>query len=292
MQPNMKKRLQKLGAAFLAILCMCCFMLSASAIDGVTKLKDGAYLIKADTSYVNPDTGKTASGGEDSPMGKIMCDRYVGKDMLLEKAGNKVYVTFSMTGAKELKNFKVEIVDKNGKFRAADFKVTGENADKDEAQYRVELKPDDRYISPSFMVQIMKKQIQFFITPNTAGAVEGNGNFLSEMVPKPTQAVTPETKPVDEPKVTQMANVQQVTEPNTAAAVQEDAETPKEESGSSKTMLIVGAVVLVAIIALVVALVMKRRDDAAIAAAIEREKALTEKTQENQNTKEEKTDDD
>ncbi len=263
--------------------------LSAFAVNGVKQLKDGAYLIKAQTSYVNPDTGKTASGGDDSPMGKMMCDRYVGADMLLEKVGDKLYVTFSMTGAKELKNFKVEIVDKNGNFRTADYKVTGKDADKDEAHYRVEMKADDRYISPSFLVEIMKKQIQFFITPNVTGAVEGNGKFLSEMLPEPTEEAKTEAKP----EVTETQKVEITTEPYTASNVQQEPELEQEETKSHKTGVIIGVVVaIVLLVAIVVGIVMKRREDAAIAAAMEREKLAKEQAEQTPETKEVKTDDD
>ena len=176
-----KTRIKSL-CIFLTMVLFFSFSLTAFAINGVDEIPNGAYVIKAKTTYTNPDTGKTASGGNDNPMGKIMCDKYVGKEMLLEKTDDKIYITFSMTGAKFLKNLKVEVVDKNGDFRTVPYKVTFKDNDKDLIHFRVEVREDDKYISPSFFVEIMKKQIQFFITPITEGKTEGNGNFKSEMV--------------------------------------------------------------------------------------------------------------
>lgn len=253
--------------------------LSAFAVNGVQNLKDGAYLIKANTSYVNPDTGKTATGGDDSPMGKIMCDRYVGKDMLLEKSGGKLYVTFSMTGAKQLKDFKVQIVDANGNFRDASYEITAQNAEKDEAHYRIELKENDRYISPSFVVEMMKKNIQFFITPNLEGAVSGTGKFKSEKVEAEPKTEAPKTTVAEVPS---SAKPEPTTE---AVSVTESAETQETDTqNKSKTGVIVGGVVVgVAVLATIIGTVIyNHRQNAAIAEAIAREKAEKEKNSENQ----------
>ena len=270
-----------------SICCLSVFFLPAFAIEGAEPLSDGAYLIEAKTSYVNPDTGKTADGGKDSPVGKIMCERYVGKEMLLEKTKGQYYLTFSMTGTASLQEFKVEIVGKDGAFRTVDYQMTYTNEETEETHYRVQMQADDRYISPSFLVEAMHKHVQFFITPNTQNAVQGTGTFQSEMLPKveetttgvePTSsAQTPQTTLAQVPTATHEAEI-----PSTAPTEATSTE-PQKKIG-----LYVGTtVVAITFVAVLVGSILNRRDTVAIQKLEEKERQ-----EKNKEEKEEKCHDD
>lgn len=180
----MKNHAKKIATLVLAIATICLMAIPSFAINGINDAKfkeKDCWVISRKASYVNPDTGLTVDGGDDTLMGMAMSNSLVDKKMLLEHANGKYYITFSMVGMSFSKDFKVEIIGKDGKIRTAKHAITYTNKQSLGTQhFRVEVRKDDKYISPSLFVLPMGRRVQFFLIPELASARNGCGPFVSE----------------------------------------------------------------------------------------------------------------
>lgn len=248
------KVFKKLSALLLCLCMTAVFALPTFAFSNFSKVKkDDAYVIGRTTSYVNPDTGLTADGGKNNPMGTLMANTLVDKKLMTETVNGKTYITFSMAGMSFAKDFSVRIVDKDGNFRDAEHKVTYSDSKSLGTQhFRIEIKPTDKYINPGLFINVMGKRMQFFIIPDFSSAVPGCGPFVSEFysgkyeqesqkdisgfvnlipgAPKPGDVAEPVTEKATEPaSVPAVSEQAETSAPQTETAVPETTTTTVPE---------------------------------------------------------------
>lgn len=182
----MRNSTKKIAALALAIATICLMAIPSFAINGINSFKDNdCWKIGRTASYVNPDTGLTADGGDNSPIGMAMSNNLVDKRMMLEHTPDgKYYITFSMVGMTFSKDLRVYRIDANGKQIAAKHAVTyTSNQSLGTQHMRIEVKPTDKYISVRLFVMAMGRDVQFYITPELGNAQKGCGPFVSEFYP-------------------------------------------------------------------------------------------------------------
>ena len=182
----MRNRTKKIVALVLAIATICLMAIPSFAISGINNFKENdCWKIGRTASYVNPDTGLTADGGDNSPIGMAMSNNLVDKRMMLEHTPDgKYYITFSMVGMTFSKDLRVYRIDANGKQIPVQHAVTYTSMQSLGTQHmRIEVKPTDKYISVRLFVIAMGRDVQFYITPELGNAQKGCGPFVSEFYP-------------------------------------------------------------------------------------------------------------
>lgn len=147
-------------------------------------LDDGAYLVSRTTSYANPETGKTVDGGTDIALGDSMCASIVDDTVLVEKVGNKYYVTMGLGLMSNIKNVRMQVQTAGGSYKSVPVTKTGScQRDGDTCNhYRFQVDDPSKLISPIFYVDPMGRDVQFFVKLNMGSARKGTGNFKAEMV--------------------------------------------------------------------------------------------------------------
>lgn len=184
-------------------------------------LEDGAYIISRQTSYVNPDTGNTVDGGTNIALGDSMCASIVEDKLLVEKSGEKTYITIGLGLMSNITNVRIQVQDKNGEYHDAEITKTGScERDGDTCNhYRFEVSSEEQKISPIIYVTPMGRDVQFFVIPDLSSVQSGSGNFKSEMVKKPE---------ITEKKVTEVTTQSVTVSVNTKTT--ENKKQPKENA--------------------------------------------------------------
>lgn len=212
----MKQKVLKRTASVLTALAM---VLALSMTLFAFALEDGAYLVSRTTSYANPETGKTVDGGTNIALGDSMCASIVDDNVLVEKVGNKYYVTLGLGLMSNIKNVRIQVQTANGSYKNVPITKTGSCQRDDDTcnHYRFQMEDPSKLISPIFYVDPMGRDVQFFVKLNMGSARKGTGNFKAEMV-KSSAGTSPkaETKTVkaaaSTPKATaKAANTYKVT---------------------------------------------------------------------------------
>ena len=177
----MKKKVLKRTASVLTALAM---VLALSVTLFAFALEDGAYLVSRTTSYANPETGKTFDGGTDIALGDSMCASIVDDNVLVEKVGNKYYVTLGLGLMSNIKNVRIQVQTANGSYKNVPITKTGSCQRDDDTcnHYRFQMEDPSKLISPIFYVDPMGRDVQFFVKLNMGSARKGTGNFKAEMV--------------------------------------------------------------------------------------------------------------
>lgn len=186
----MKQLISKITSSIMALI-----MVTALSATYALALNDGAYLVSRTTSYANPETGKTVDGGTDIALGDSMCASIVDDKVLVEKVGNKYYVTLGLGLASNVSNVRMQVQGSNGKYKNVSVTKTGSCTRNDDTcnHYRFQVDDPSNYISPIFYVDPMGRDVQFFVKLNMGSATKGTGNFKAEMV-KSTDSKSPVKK--------------------------------------------------------------------------------------------------
>lgn len=157
---------------------------------------NGAYLVSRTTSYANPETGQTQDGGTNVALGDSMCASIVDTQVLVEVVNGKYYVTLGLGLMSNISNIRISVQNSSGgSYSQVGTTLTGScQRDGDTCNhYRFEVSNPDLYISPTFFVAPMGRDVTFFIKLNMSSMTSGTGNFLSEMVPATTADVVTDT---------------------------------------------------------------------------------------------------
>lgn len=234
----------------LSLVCMAVFIiLTASFPAYASELKDGAYTVGGETSYVNPETGETEDGGTNIALGDSMCASIVDNRLLVEKTDGKTYVTIGIGLMSNIEDVRIRVKDSGGKYRDAEITKTGScQRDNDTCNhYRFEVYSADEYISPIIYVTPMGRDVQFFIMPDISSAEEGTGNFVSEMIKETTTAGTTKAAVTEKTTVAETSAIE-TTVSETEADAAGDA-VVSQDKNSSKAGWIVSGVVAAVVIA-------------------------------------------
>lgn len=177
----------------ISLVCMAAFIILTTSFPVyASELKDGAYTVGRETSYVNPETGETEDGGTNIALGDSMCASIVDDRLLVEQTDGKTYVTIGIGLMSNIEDVRIQVKDSGGKYRDAEITKTGScQRDNDTCNhYRFEVHSADEYISPIIYVTPMGRDVQFFVMPDISSAKKGTGNFVSEMIKENTTVST------------------------------------------------------------------------------------------------------
>lgn len=104
------------------------FIVAVSMIFGTMTttygLSDGAYVVKASGHYVHPKTGKVIDSGNNPGIGQGMVEGVVERTALVEKVGNKTYVTIGMGLMSNITKVRV-YTERNGSYTGVSITKTG-----------------------------------------------------------------------------------------------------------------------------------------------------------------------
>lgn len=201
----------------LSLVCMAAFIILTTSFPAyASELKDGAYTVGRETSYVNPETGETEDGGTNIALGDSMCASIVDDQLLVEQTGGKTYVTIGIGLMSNIEDVRIQVKDSSGQYRDAEITKTGScQRDNDTCNhYRFEVHSADEYISPIIYVTPMGRDVQFFVMPDISSAKKGTGNFVSEMIKETTTVNTTESttkKATTKAATTKAATTEQTT---------------------------------------------------------------------------------
>ena len=144
------------------------FIVAVSMIFGAMTttygLSDGAYVVKASGHYVHPKTGKVIDSGNNPGIGQGMVEGVVERTALVEKVGNKTYVTIGMGLMSNITKVRV-YTERNGSYTGVSITKTGsfkKNGDY-VYQYRFQMNDTGDIISPALYVEPMGREVKFFI---------------------------------------------------------------------------------------------------------------------------------
>ena len=165
------------------------FIVAVSMIFGTMTttygLSDGAYVVKASGHYVHPKTGKVIDSGNNPGIGQGMVEGVVERTALVEKVGNKTYVTIGMGLMSNITKVRV-YTERNGSYTGVSITKTGsfkKNGDY-VYQYRFQMNDTGDIISPALYVEPMGREVKFFIKLHMSTAKKGTGAYKSLLTGK------------------------------------------------------------------------------------------------------------
>lgn len=152
-------------------------------------LDDGAYLAGRSTSYFNPLTNQAEDGGTNQALGDSMANNIITKQILIEKSGGKIYVTFGIGLTSNISKFSFKLMNSSGQFRNVNATQTGSSSANGDTvkHFRVQVNSLDEYISPVIFVDPMGRNVQFFIKIDSSSLTPGTGIYKSEMITSATR---------------------------------------------------------------------------------------------------------
>lgn len=228
---------------FLSIVCMMALWGSVATTSTLAAtLPDGAYIVERETSYVNPETGKTVDGGTNIALGDSMCASIVEEYMLVEQANGKTYLTIGIGLMSNVKDVRIQVKDQNGTYKNAELTLTGScQRDGDTCQhYRFEVRSVEEIISPILYVTPMGRDVQFFVTPDISTAKAETGNFVSEIVSQEPEIQDPVINEEPTNKVEESEDPTEIPET--------ESEQPHHEEKGHSNWLIGGGLILAAVV--------------------------------------------
>ena len=181
------KKIRKNGIALLLFVTSCLNIVSAYAME------EGTYIVPLIVTYANPQTGEIVDGGSNEALGTSMCQSVMQAEALVEQNKDMAYVTLGIGLSSNISNTEI-LVQKEAEvneYEAVTLNETDTCIQNDDTciHYRFAMKDLEMLISPILFVAPMGRDVQFFVQLDTQNAVEGTGNFLSEM-----REVTPEAE--------------------------------------------------------------------------------------------------
>lgn len=245
----------------LSWVCLAAFIILATAFPAyANELKDGAYTVGRETSYVNPETGETEDGGTNIALGDSMCASIVDDQLLVEQTDGKTYITIGIGLMSNIEDVRIRVKDSSGKYRDAEITKTGScQRDNDTCNhYRFEVYSADEYISPIIYVTPMGRDVQFFVVPDISSAQEGTGNFLSEMI-RETTTITAATEETTEKTTVTETSVIETTVSEKPADSTEDTAAAQDEHNSKFGWIAGGVVAAVVIVFCTLYFIKKRK---------------------------------
>lgn len=182
------KKIQRGGIALLLFLISCFNMVSAYAME------EGTYTVPLIVTYANPQTGEIVDGGSNEALGTSMCQSVMQAEALIEQNRNIAYVTLGIGLSSNISSTEVLVqkATETDEYEAVTLTETGTCIQNDDTciHYRFAMEDLELLISPVLFVEPMGREVQFFVQLDIANAVEGTGNFLSEMrevIPEPEE---------------------------------------------------------------------------------------------------------
>ena len=197
-------------------------------------MEEGTYIVPLIVTYANPQTGEIVDGGSNEALGTSMCQSVMQAEALIEQNKDVAYVTLGIGLSSNISSTEI-LVQKAAEvdeYETVTLTETGTCIQNDDTciHYRFAMKDLEVLISPILFVDPMGRAVQFFVQLDTENAVEGSGNFLSEM-----REVVSETEMVDakieENTQTDAQDAEEVETRETAEDTQEEAnENVQEQS--------------------------------------------------------------
>lgn len=182
---------------FLLLALMLMGVWSMAAVPAAA-LADGAYTVGRNTSYVNPETGRTEDGGTNIALGESMCQSLVEERLLVEQVGGKTYLTIGLGMMSNVERVRIQVKEGTGGYREVPITQTGTCQRSGDTchHYRFQVSSPQCTIRPILYVTPMGRDVQFFVIPDLSAPQPGAGNFVSQMIPRATPAPTPAPTPV------------------------------------------------------------------------------------------------
>ncbi len=150
--------MKKISAIFLSLIMIISVIPSAKA------LEHGAYIVYANTNYWNPDTGEIDDGGTaNAALGEGMCRSATGQTALIEKDGDKYYVTIRLLLQSNTKN--PEFWQRTGynTYNSIKYDIILENGAQDSMDYGFEVNDPFSPIKASMYVVPMGRSTIWYI---------------------------------------------------------------------------------------------------------------------------------
>lgn len=171
----MKKIMMKMVSAFLVIA----FLFPSVSF----ALEKGSYSVKNETSYVNPDTGKTEDGGTQIAIGDGMCRTALGEYFLLDvKSKKQKYLTIRMGLQHFTKDLHIFVKDTKGKYKEVEFKKKAEDKKNYTKDYKFAVNSDYPEIKIKMYVEPMGRDVIFFAKALEDETQKGEDKFKKQEV--------------------------------------------------------------------------------------------------------------
>ncbi len=174
----------------------------------VEALEHGAYGVSVNSSYYNPETGEIDDGGTaNAALGDGMSRSCTGTSALIEKDGDKYYVTIRLLLQSSTNDAKFYQKTGYNSYSAVNYEIIAENAVADSVDYRFQVNDPFTHIKVSMYVVPMGRDVIWYINLAENTVSTNTGDFIvnvkapviEETVVEP-EVIVPETI---EPQVTE-----------------------------------------------------------------------------------------
>lgn len=207
--------LRKIGAVALAFLMLCGVSPKTNAME------NGAYLVTANTNYWNPDTGEIDDGGTaNAALGEGMCRSATGTKALVEKDGDKYYVTIRLLLQSNTHSATFKKRTGYNSYSTVSYSIMAENAVADSVDYRFEVSDPFQPIKASMYVVPMGRETTWYIELDKSSMSSNTSDFVVSVKTEVVEETPVVTEPKEEVVETVVTDTQK----------EEVAETPVEEA--------------------------------------------------------------
>lgn len=176
------------------------FMMLFSVAPKVNALEHGAYGVYAGTNYWNPDTGEIDDGGTaNAALGDGMSRSVTSTKALVEKDGDKYYVTLRLLLQSNCNSISLFQRTGNNTYSKVSYQIMAENAVEDSVDYRFQVNDPFAPIKASMYVVPMGRETTWFIQLDKSSTSSDTGNFIVSVKEAEPEVSEPEiTEPEDE----------------------------------------------------------------------------------------------
>lgn len=189
--------MKKIFTVILSLLVFCTVGINAQALD------HGAYGVSVETNYWNPDTNEIDDGGTaNAALGDGMSRSCTGTTALVEKDGDKYYVTIRLLLQSSTNDAKFWQRTGFNTYSAIKYEIIAENAVADSVDYRFEVANPFTPIKVSMYVVPMGRDVIWFLELNESTISSNTGDFIvsvKEVVQE--EATEPEILETVEPEI-------------------------------------------------------------------------------------------
>lgn len=164
--------MKKILSIALSLLIFCSVGVKASDIT------HGAYGVLANTNYSNPDTGIIDDNGSDDALGGAMSRSCTATTALVEKDGDKYYVTIRLLLQSSTNDAKFWERTGYNTYSATNYEMIAENAVADSIDYRFEVANPFAPIKVSMYVVPMGRDVVWFVELDESTVSADTGDFI------------------------------------------------------------------------------------------------------------------
>lgn len=165
-----------------------------SLADTVSAIDQGAYYVYANTNYWNPDTGEIDDGGTaNAALGEGMCRSATDTRALVEKDGDKYYVTIRLLLQSNTNTTSFWKHNGYNTYEQVNYEIIAENAVEDSIDYRFEVYDPFAPIKASMYVVPMGRATVWYIELDESSISTNTGDFVVSVSATTTETVETES---------------------------------------------------------------------------------------------------